>query len=200
MHLSLTKESVLALCHFLCHAGSGHGSNSVLDLTFYGGSVPVLLFLLEVVTVVVVLLHFDLFMGFFKTIPFAAKCASFEKKHSHPCVLSSFLFRHPPFLGIYKAHRTSDGEQWVSLNHLLNGEHQIFETQIVKHFERRLLLHFGYSVIWGLSIPRMTIENILLDTPHVGNSCKFMDYRCIPSSFWGCSIHHGKKERSTVNK
>lgn len=65
MHLSLTKDSVLALCHFLCHAGSGHGSNSVLDLTFYGGSVPVLFFvfflLLEVVNVV--LLHFHLFGG-----------------------------------------------------------------------------------------------------------------------------------------
>jgi hypothetical protein len=28
MHGSLSKESVLALCHFLCQAGSGHGSNS----------------------------------------------------------------------------------------------------------------------------------------------------------------------------
>ena len=28
MHVSLSKESVLALCHFLCHAGSGHGSSS----------------------------------------------------------------------------------------------------------------------------------------------------------------------------
>ena len=31
VHGLLSKESVLALCHFLCHAGSGHGSSSEGD-------------------------------------------------------------------------------------------------------------------------------------------------------------------------
>lgn len=43
MHLSLTKDSVLALCHFLCHAGSGHGSNSEGDAFQLAGDILVAL-------------------------------------------------------------------------------------------------------------------------------------------------------------
>lgn len=43
MHGSLSKESVLALCHFLCQAGSGHGSNSEGDAFHLAGDILVAL-------------------------------------------------------------------------------------------------------------------------------------------------------------
>eukprot|EP00913_Durusdinium_trenchii_P020600 g19348.t1 len=43
MHMSLSQESVLALCHFLCHAGSGHGSSSEGDAFQLAGEILVAL-------------------------------------------------------------------------------------------------------------------------------------------------------------
>lgn len=41
--MSLSQESVLALCHFLCHAGSGHGSSSEGDAFQLAGEILVAL-------------------------------------------------------------------------------------------------------------------------------------------------------------
>ena len=43
MHMALSQKSVLALCHFLCHAGSGHGSSSEGDAFQLAGDILVAL-------------------------------------------------------------------------------------------------------------------------------------------------------------
>ncbi|CAE7479082.1 UPL2 [Symbiodinium sp. CCMP2456] len=43
MHTALSQKSVLALCHFLCHAGSGHGSSSEGDAFQLAGDILVAL-------------------------------------------------------------------------------------------------------------------------------------------------------------
>lgn len=63
-----------------------------------------------------------------------------------------------------------------------------------------MLSHFGkkHGVIWGLSkkminysctqfgiFPMVLWGTTLLHNPHVGSSCKFMDYRCITSNILG---------------
>eukprot|EP00435_Cladocopium_sp_Y103_P044364 s62_g12.t1 len=43
MHSVLSQESVLALCHFLCQAGSGHGSSGEADTFHMAGEILVAL-------------------------------------------------------------------------------------------------------------------------------------------------------------